>query len=112
MATLLTAMTWGLGVSLGASIGMLFFVVMWRLLDLFMRSEAGKALEEVNRLSLAALDRRNELTVVQVETLGRIASALQEFSEKLESGEPVETTTVRREETPDGPMHTRTKGTL
>lgn len=35
--------------------------------------------------------------------------ALEEFADKLERGEPIEVTEVRREETPDGPLHTFTK---
>jgi hypothetical protein len=41
-----------------------------------------------------------------------IADRLQEFATKLASGEPIETTRIERVETPDGPMHVRTKGTL
>lgn len=39
----------------------------------------------------------------------RIIEALKEFTEKLEAGKPIEATQVRREMTPDGPIHTQRK---
>lgn len=47
---------------------------------------------------------------VQVGT--KIVQSLEGFAEKLESGEPIPTTTVTRVDTPDGPMHVREEGTL
>lgn len=38
-----------------------------------------------------------------------IIKALRDFADKLENGESIEITEVRREETPDGPMHVFTK---
>jgi hypothetical protein len=38
-----------------------------------------------------------------------IIAALEEFSHKLENGDPIEATMVERVETPDGPMHLRRK---
>jgi hypothetical protein len=42
----------------------------------------------------------------------KIVDGLEDFAEKLESGEPIPTTTVTRVDTPDGPMHVREEGTL
>lgn len=39
----------------------------------------------------------------------RIIRDLREFVGKLKRGEPIEVVQIRREETPDGPMHTRRK---
>lgn len=41
-----------------------------------------------------------------------LIAGLRQFVRKLKSGEPIEVTTVRREETPDGPMHTRERRVL
>jgi hypothetical protein len=47
------------------------------------------------------------------EELGKdMIRGLREFLGKLESGQPIEITEVRREETPDGPIHTRVKKTV
>lgn len=42
----------------------------------------------------------------------KILERLRDFTKKLERGEPIETTEVRRIQTPDGPMHVRTKKVL
>lgn len=42
----------------------------------------------------------------------QIIKSFQELAEKLGSGQPIEVTEIKREETPDGPMHTRTKKIL
>jgi hypothetical protein len=39
----------------------------------------------------------------------RLANSLQDFAERLERGDEIEMTEVRREQTPDGPMHLRRK---
>lgn len=45
-----------------------------------------------------------------VMTLGqRITASLEEFTQKLQSGEPIEAVRVKRFDTPDGPMHVREK---
>lgn len=38
-----------------------------------------------------------------------IIAALEEFTLKLEKGEPIEATQVEKVDTPDGPMHIRKK---
>lgn len=77
MGTFVTAVTWGLGVSLGAAVGCLLFIVLWRLLDKVLTSPAAKAIEEVNALNLAALNRRNELTEEQVGMLAKIVATIE-----------------------------------
>ena len=37
----------------------------------------------------------------------KILEALQQFTEKLEQGVPIEAMQIRRVNTPDGPLHTR-----
>jgi hypothetical protein len=47
------------------------------------------------------------------ESLGKeMIRGLREFLDRLESGQPIEVTEVRREETPDGPLHTRVRKTV
>lgn len=41
-----------------------------------------------------------------------ILKSLTNFAEKLEKGEEIEVTEVKREETPDGPLHTFEKRTI
>lgn len=41
-----------------------------------------------------------------------LIDGLEKFVADLKSGGPIHVTTVRRKMKPDGPMHTRTKGTL
>lgn len=41
-----------------------------------------------------------------------IVARLKDFTERLERGEPIQATQVRRELTPDGPLTTRRKVTL
>ena len=41
-----------------------------------------------------------------------LLKSLEDFLQKLKSGEEIEFTRVIREETPDGPMHIRRKGKL
>jgi hypothetical protein len=43
---------------------------------------------------------------------GKMIRGMREFLDRLESGQPIEVTEVRREETPDGPLHTRVKKTV
>jgi hypothetical protein len=42
----------------------------------------------------------------------KILKRLEDFAKKLESGEPIKVTTVRRYNTPDGPMHVAKKDFL
>lgn len=78
MATFLTALVWGLGVSVGASLGLMVFVLLFALSKPLMDTKAAKAAREVHELSLAALNRRNELTEEQIATLRRIAETMEE----------------------------------
>lgn len=72
-----TAFTWGLGASLGASFGLMCYVVMKRLWDWATNTKATKRVAEINELSLAALDRRNDLTELQIEKLDNICVSME-----------------------------------
>ena len=72
-----TAFVWGLGASLGASVGLMSFVVLKCLWDMATKTKAAMRLNEINELSIAALTRRNELTEQQIEHLGVIAMAME-----------------------------------
>lgn len=69
------ACVWGLGVSLGASVGLMVFVVAVTLWKMTTESQVVKQMRDVNEASLAALLRRNELSEEQVDCLRRIAAA-------------------------------------
>lgn len=71
------AVVWGLGVTLGGSIGMMAFVVLFTGFKWMTQTEAVKKAERVSELSIAALTRRNQLTSEQIEQLNRIASAME-----------------------------------
>ena len=78
MTTLLVAFLWGLGTSTGAGIGLLAYAALKASIDSC--TGAGVAYQstvETNNRSTAALVRRNELGLQEVETLERIAAALE-----------------------------------
>lgn len=72
-----TAFIWGLGVSVGASIGLMAFVVLFAGWSWLANTKTVKRASEVAELSLKALDRRNELTNEQIQMLERVASAVE-----------------------------------
>ena len=75
---LVTAFTWGLGVSCGAAIGLLSFFVCKTLLDwLFGNRETAKLVLNLNRESLEQLKIRNELTEDTNWYLSKISEALE-----------------------------------
>lgn len=77
-----TAVVWGLGVSLGASVGMMTFVMLATGLRLLTMTKAAKTVAEINELSLAALNRRNELTEDQNAMLLRIAVCCEDHAQR------------------------------
>ena len=72
-----TAMVWGLGVSCGASIGMMGLVVMMELFNRFTKTEIVKRANEINELSIAALSERNDIGVASNVLLERVAAAME-----------------------------------
>ena len=74
-----TAFVWGVGVSFGASFGLLFLVVMLCFVVAFCTSDRVKKSTELAEAANAALFRRNELTEKQIEHLATIASSLEEL---------------------------------
>ena len=71
-----TAFLWGIGVTLGGSVGMMAFVVLFTLWRWATNTKAARRAAEVAELSLQALARRNHLTIEQIEKLDRIAAAI------------------------------------
>ncbi len=78
MATFWTACIWGLGVSCGATGGLLVFFVVKDLLDRCLRSKVMLAAREVNEEMLKLLAIRNGLTAESVTAIERIAKTLEE----------------------------------
>ena len=72
-----TAFVWGVGVTLGGSIGLMVFVVLFAGWQWLANTKTAKRASEVAELSLKALDRRNELTHEQIQMLERVASAVE-----------------------------------
>ena len=72
-----TAMVWGLGVSCGASIGMMGFVVMMELFNRLTKTEIAKRAIEVHELSIAALRKRNDIGEESNALLERVAAAME-----------------------------------
>lgn len=68
-----TAFIWGLGTTLGGSIGLMAFVVLFFCWQSVMHSETAKRANELAELANAALMRRNELTEQQIDRLDSIA---------------------------------------
>lgn len=80
-----TAFVWGLGVSCGATVGLLAFVVsFWVLQWASGRAAEIEAAKKVAELSLVALDRRNELTEETIEHLRVIAVAARTLQQSRE----------------------------
>ena len=71
-----TAFIWGIGVTLGGSIGIMAFVVLFTVWRWVTNAKAARRASEIAELSLQALARRNHLTVEQIEKLDRIAAAI------------------------------------
>lgn len=70
-----TAFIWGLGVTVGGSIGLMLFVVLFFCWSCVAHSKTAKRANELAELSQAALVRRNELTEKQIDHLAVIADA-------------------------------------
>lgn len=77
-----TAFLWGVGVSCGASVGILLLLVMWSLLNWFVGT-ASKA-TGINEKSLEALIRRNELSEEQVEQMRFLVTAAERIADKCD----------------------------
>lgn len=79
-----TAMVWGLGVSVGSSIGTMSFVILFTGWKCLTETKAAKRFNELSELSCAALTKRNELTEKQIGHLATIAAAADRYAEAVE----------------------------
>ena len=68
-----TAFIWGLGTTLGGSIGLMSFIALKCIWDMTVNSKPMKLANELAELANAALVQRNELTEKQIERLEQIA---------------------------------------
>lgn len=71
-----TAFIWGLGTTLGGSIGLMSFIALKCIWDMTVNSKPMKRANELAELANAALVRRNELTEKQIEKLNDIAHVI------------------------------------
>jgi len=75
-----TAVIWGLGVAIGASIGVMPLVLLFAALTVIGETEAAKSTSGHSESVLAALDRKNELSKRQVEHICEIVKALDKLT--------------------------------
>lgn len=73
-----TAMVWGLGVTLGGSMGLMAFIILYDLWVKVGRSKAMKRANELAELANTALMKRNELTEEQLVLLERMAVVMEQ----------------------------------
>lgn len=73
-----TAVVWGLGVTLGGSLGLMAFIILYDLWVKFGRSKAMKRANELAELANTALMKRNELTEEQLVLLERMAVVMEQ----------------------------------
>lgn len=74
-----TAFIWGLGTTLGGSIGLMSFVAMKCIWDIAVNTKTAQRASDLAKLANDALVRRNELTEKQIEHLATIASSLEDM---------------------------------
>jgi hypothetical protein len=79
-----TAFIWGLGTTLGGSIGLMSFIALKCIWDMTVNSKPIKRANELAELANAALVRRNELTEKQIGKLGEIVAHLDVISDAAE----------------------------
>ena len=72
-----TAVIWGLGVSCGASIGTMGFVVVMAVWNWLTKTEIAKRANEINELSIAALSKRNDISEEANVLMGRMAAVME-----------------------------------
>jgi len=73
-----TAVVWGLGVTLGGSIGLMAFIILYDLWVKVARPKAMKRANELAELANTALIKRNELTEEQLVLLERMAVVMEQ----------------------------------
>lgn len=80
-----TAIVWGIGVSTGASVGMMCFVLMFSVFTRITKSEHAKNIEKFHERSHAALVKRNMLSREMIDHMSVIASAAERFEDSIDS---------------------------
>lgn len=71
-----TAFIWGLGVSVGGAVGVLFFVLFFKAMERLLNTKAVKESIDYAEKSLEALQERNDLTVQIIDQLAQISHQL------------------------------------
>jgi hypothetical protein len=79
-----TAFIWGLGVSFGASFGLMSFVILKWIWDATANAKPVRRAGELAELANAALVRRNQLTEQQIAKLGEIAEIIDEVGAAMQ----------------------------
>jgi len=78
-----TAMTWGLGASLGGAVGLIvFFLMFWSLEIVLGRAKTKASIYDTNERSLEALLRRNDLSQEQLAEMRRLVQLISDAQEQ------------------------------
>jgi hypothetical protein len=77
-----TALVWGFGVSLGASVGMMCFVLMFAAFKRVTESKTAQEILSFHERSHEALQERNQLTEKQIEHIAAIRWAMETLAAK------------------------------
>ena len=77
-----TAVVWGLGVSCGAAIGMMAFVIMLTIWHWLSKTKLAKRIDELNEINTELLKQRNVIGEDQSEVLTRMMMAMEELAKK------------------------------
>lgn len=77
------ALVWGLGASLGGSIGLMAFVVMYSGWKWLTNIKAVKSAMTTTEITLSLLSERNNLTQQQIETLDEIAESVRVMADMI-----------------------------
>ena len=79
-----TAVIWGLGVSLGTSVGMMAFVVIFAAFKHITESEKLNKIEDFHERSHQALVDRNDLSKVMIRHMAAIAAAAERCDDSVD----------------------------
>ena len=82
-----TAFVWGMGATVGGSIGLMLFVVLFACFKTVTQSKAVKAIESFHERSHQALLDRNKLTLQTIEHLATIAAATERYEDSITAKE-------------------------
>lgn len=90
-----TAFIWGLGITTGASFGIIIFLIAYAGINWFTNTQPVKDAASIAELTLTALKERNELTKDQLKLLERVALSCETYLPNTELLEHITANTNR-----------------